>query len=89
LSFVKYDRVADQYRSSSHQQDDKDEGLPYQKINSSPSKKSLEDEIASLRIKMERAVWQEQSMTKDIVVKLSSMLDHKINEYMKIKLKKS
>lgn len=88
MSFAKYDQSVDQYRSSSHQKDDTD-GLPYQNTILSPTKKSLEDEISRLRMKMEQAVWQEQSLTTDVVVQLSSMLDHKINEYMKSKLKKS
>jgi hypothetical protein len=46
---------------------------------------SLEDEISNLRYKMEQAVTQEKSLTSELVVQLSSMLDHKINEYMKYK----
>lgn len=42
----------------------------------------LEEEIHSLRRKMEQMVMEGQEMTSDAVVELSTMLDHKINEYM-------
>lgn len=47
---------------------------------------SLEEEISGLRNTMEIAVGQEKSFTSDRVVQLSSMLDRKINEYMKCKM---
>lgn len=44
---------------------------------------SLEAEIQLLRNRMEKLFLQEQSFTSDIVIEISSLLDLKINEYMK------
>lgn len=44
---------------------------------------SLEDEIRILRSKMEQLFLQEKSFTSDNVIEISSLLDLKINEYMK------
>ncbi len=44
---------------------------------------SLEDEIRMLRSKMEQIFREEKSFTSDIVIEISSLLDLKINEYMK------
>lgn len=44
---------------------------------------SLEDEIRILRCKMEQLFLQEKSFTSDNVIEISSLLDLKINEYMK------
>ncbi|MNO80241.1 Spo0E like sporulation regulatory protein [compost metagenome] len=44
---------------------------------------SLEDEIRILRAKMEQLFLQEKSFTSDNVIEISSLLDLKINEYMK------
>nr|WP_229729850.1 MULTISPECIES: aspartyl-phosphate phosphatase Spo0E family protein [Paenibacillus] len=43
----------------------------------------LEDEIRMLRSKMEQIFMQEKSFTSDVVIEISSLLDLKINEYMK------
>lgn len=50
---------------------------------SSSSAVTLEDEIQFLRIQMEQMVLQEQSFTSDTVIQISSLLDLKINEYMR------
>ncbi|OPA76783.1 hypothetical protein BVG16_16575 [Paenibacillus selenitireducens] len=50
---------------------------------------ALEDEIQFLRLKMEEIVLLEQSFTSDNVILISSMLDVKINEYMKINPRKA
>ncbi|MCJ8013342.1 aspartyl-phosphate phosphatase Spo0E family protein [Paenibacillus sp. KQZ6P-2] len=50
---------------------------------------SLEDEILMLRMKMEQIFLQEQSFTSEIVIEISSLLDLKINEYMKLSPKKN
>lgn len=50
---------------------------------SSPQSASLEDEIHQLRSKMEKIFLQEKSFTSDIVIEISSLLDLKINEFMK------
>lgn len=44
---------------------------------------SLEDEIRVLRSRMEQLFLQENSLTSDNVIEISSLLDLKINEYMK------
>jgi hypothetical protein len=49
-----------------------------------PFAKVLEDEIHDLRKKMEQLVDQESSFTSEAVVEMSSILDCKINEYMKL-----
>nr|WP_244903473.1 Spo0E family sporulation regulatory protein-aspartic acid phosphatase [Paenibacillus aquistagni] len=43
----------------------------------------LEQEIRVLRKQMEQMFQQEQSFTADNVIEISSLLDLKINEYMK------
>jgi hypothetical protein len=47
----------------------------------------LEDEIRLLRNRMERIFMEEKSFTADIVVEISSLLDLKLNEYMRIRNK--
>jgi hypothetical protein len=42
----------------------------------------LEEEIHSLRLKLEQMVVEGKEMTSDAVVELSTILDSKINEYM-------
>lgn len=54
------------------------------KLSPSPLK-SLEDEIYSLRKKMELTFVQEKSLSSDPVMEISRLLDLKINEYMKKK----
>lgn len=54
-----------------------------------PRMVSLEEEITTLRHKMEQAVWRENSLTSESVVNLSRMLDNKINQFMKHKLKRN
>ncbi|WP_416367224.1 aspartyl-phosphate phosphatase Spo0E family protein [Paenibacillus sanfengchensis] len=51
----------------------------------SPQAISLEDEIHLLRSKMEMLFQQENSFTSDIVIEISSLLDLKINEFMRIR----
>jgi hypothetical protein len=43
----------------------------------------LEEEIHSLRCMLERMVIEGRAMTSDAVIELSTLLDSKINEYMK------
>lgn len=52
-----------------------------------PPSLSLEVEIDDLRRKMEQLVNEEMSFTSDAVVEMSSLLDRKINEYMKLQRK--
>lgn len=44
-------------------------------------KSSLEEEIRKLRAQMVRAAQEEASFTSDIVIRISMLLDEKINEY--------
>ncbi|MDQ0191932.1 aspartyl-phosphate phosphatase Spo0E family protein [Paenibacillus wynnii] len=53
------------------------------KGDASERRLSLEDEIRILRHKMEQLFLQEKSLTSDNVIEISSLLDLKINEYMK------
>lgn len=53
------------------------------KTTDSAKNVSLEDEILMLRNKMEQIFMQEQSFTSEVVIEISSLLDLKINEYMK------
>ncbi|GAA0133537.1 hypothetical protein YSY43_03770 [Paenibacillus sp. YSY-4.3] len=49
----------------------------------SPQALTLEDEIQLLRTRMEEIFLEEKSFTSDIVIEISSLLDLKINEFMK------
>ncbi|WP_210088944.1 aspartyl-phosphate phosphatase Spo0E family protein [Paenibacillus turicensis] len=49
----------------------------------SPQGVSLEEEIRLLRKWMERLVDEEQSFTTEVVIAISTLLDLKINEFMK------
>ncbi|WP_019638428.1 aspartyl-phosphate phosphatase Spo0E family protein [Paenibacillus fonticola] len=49
----------------------------------SPQAVTLEDEIQLLRTKMEEIFLEEKCFTSDIVIEISSLLDLKINEFMK------
>ncbi|GAB6926806.1 hypothetical protein JCM10914A_07890 [Paenibacillus sp. JCM 10914] len=53
-----------------------------------PQELTLEDEIHMLRRKMEQIFLEEQSFTSEIVIEISSLLDLKINEYMRANPKK-
>lgn len=65
---------------------------PFKIAKKSPASTSslilLEEEIHSLRRKLEQMVLEGKEMTSDSVVELSSSLDLKINEYMN-RVKKS
>lgn len=54
-----------------------------QTIDSSEREFTLEDEISWLRSQMEQIFVREQSFTSEIVIEVSSLLDLKINEYMR------
>jgi hypothetical protein len=54
----------------------------YRPIKSSSPEQFLEEEIYFLRRRMEQMFMQEQSLTSESVIEVSSLLDHKINEYM-------
>ncbi|MBO2943511.1 aspartyl-phosphate phosphatase Spo0E family protein [Paenibacillus sp. F411] len=56
--------------------------------DSEPQDISLEEEIHLLRQRMEQIFLEEQSFTSEIVIEISSLLDLKINEYMKAQPKK-
>jgi hypothetical protein len=67
---------------------EKQSPLTYKARKNSPESNSLEEEILQLRKTMENLALQEQSLTSDLVVQISRLLDEKINEYMR-KSKKS
>jgi hypothetical protein len=54
----------------------------YRQFKTVTPEQFLEDEIYFLRRRMEQMFNQEQSLTSDSVIELSSLLDLKINEYM-------
>ncbi|MEK8212305.1 MULTISPECIES: aspartyl-phosphate phosphatase Spo0E family protein [unclassified Paenibacillus] len=58
------------------------------KADASTRKLSLEDEIQALRSRMEQLFMQEKSFTSDIVIEISSLLDLKINEYMRGRMRR-
>ncbi|WP_397386761.1 aspartyl-phosphate phosphatase Spo0E family protein [Paenibacillus sp. MMS20-IR301] len=58
-------------------------GLRPPKGDANARRLSLEDEIQDLRSRMEQLFMQEKSFTSDNVIEISSLLDLKINEYMK------
>lgn len=58
-------------------------------VSQSSKMLSLEDEINLLRNLMEQTVGKEKSLKSEMVVRISTLLDHKINEYMKLKLKRA
>lgn len=49
----------------------------------SRTKDTLEDEISSLRLRMEKSVLQGNALTSEKVIQISTLLDEKINQYMK------
>ncbi|WP_342565169.1 aspartyl-phosphate phosphatase Spo0E family protein [Paenibacillus sp. FSL R7-0345] len=55
----------------------------YSVTDAAAHKQSLEDEILSLRSRMEQIFVQEKSFTSELVIEISCLLDLKINEYMK------
>ena len=57
------------------------------KTMNNPSLLDLEQEIRMLRRQMELMFQEEQSFTADNVIEISSILDVKINEYMKSSVK--
>lgn len=63
-------------KNSNHWMDEEDRAT-------SPQALTLEDEIHQLRCKMEKIFLEEKSFTSDIVIEISSLLDLKINEFMK------
>lgn len=56
---------------------------PNQRKNPHPPNLSLEEEIHILRTRMEKTIKNENSLTSEIVIQISRLLDEKINEYMR------
>jgi hypothetical protein len=54
----------------------------YRRMKVATPEQFLEDEIYFLRRRMEHMFNQEQSLISESVIEISSLLDHKINEYM-------
>lgn len=80
MCYVEYNLAFDM---SSYIAEGKDSNRCNNSRLSSPEAVSLEDEIHILRSKMERIFSQEKSFTSDNVIEISSLLDLKINEFMK------
>lgn len=77
----------DQVESTCRQRFEHDDTQQNSKQTVAPQsdKPSLEDEIYILRNKMVQTICIEESLTSASVVEQSSILDRKINEYMKLK----
>lgn len=80
---------ADYYLSSYGGKCGSGSGLPRAKGDANARRLSLEDEIQMLRSRMEQLFMQEKSFTSDNVIAISSLLDLKINEYMRGRPRKS
>lgn len=76
------------YRGDTAAEDDNHEKWSLDSDESVTHDLTLEEEIHRLRLKMEEIFLQEQSFTSDIVIEISSLLDLKINEYMRSHPKK-
>ncbi|KIL38037.1 hypothetical protein SD70_28955 [Gordoniibacillus kamchatkensis] len=55
---------------------------PFARNRKSKAQIALEEEIHSLRCRLEQMVVEGRTMTSDAVVEVSMLLDRKINEYM-------
>ncbi|MEK3733909.1 MULTISPECIES: aspartyl-phosphate phosphatase Spo0E family protein [Paenibacillus] len=83
-----YDYELSNYRGDFMAEDNQHGKWSIKSAKSTPQEITLEDEIHMLRQKMEQIFMEEQSFTSDIVIEISSLLDLKINEYMKTYPKK-
>lgn len=83
-----YDYELSNYRGDFMAEDNQHGKWSIKSAKSTPQEIALEDEIHMLRQKMEQIFMEEQSFTSDIVIEISSLLDLKINEYMKTYPKK-
>lgn len=77
--------IADYYLPSYGGEFSLGNGKRTSKGDSSERRLSLENEIMILRQRMEQLFLQEKSFTSDNVIEISSLLDLKINEYMKVR----
>jgi hypothetical protein len=64
-------------------ENDSDQRWLIKTAKKSSSASPLEEEIYSLRCMLEQMVLEGRLMTSDAVIELSTILDSKINEYMK------
>ena len=81
MACLEYSGLAQfKYKYPKHNSDEERLGSPdhttFQEI-------SLAEEIYLLRSRMEQLVLQEKSFTSEVVIEISSLLDLKINAYMK------
>lgn len=83
-----YDYELSNYRGDCTAEDNQHGKWSIKSAKSTPQEITLEDEIRMLRQKMEQIFMEEKSFTSDIVIEISSLLDLKINEYMKTYPKK-
>ncbi|WP_438446567.1 aspartyl-phosphate phosphatase Spo0E family protein [Gorillibacterium sp. sgz5001074] len=83
MAFAEY--VCRSYRGSMLVRDPNHSTKWAYRLSSKPSPSaSLEEEIYSLRKKMEQLALKEQCLTAPKVVEISTILDKKLNEYMGI-----
>ncbi|MFD0697377.1 aspartyl-phosphate phosphatase Spo0E family protein [Paenibacillus sp. GCM10027628] len=81
MAFMEYQLST--YRKHLHiRENDSEQRWLFKHAKKSNSLTSLEEEIHSLRRMLEQMVVDGRAMTSDSVVELSTVLDHKINEYM-------
>lgn len=62
--------------------------LSYRNRNKMSPEELLKEEIYILRTLMEKTAENEQSFTSEMVVRISSLLDKKINEYYRLTIDK-
>lgn len=84
---LEYRQVAFTSQPMIRESGSKSSSSPYHKRKRMNPVNILEEEIHLLRTLMEKTAEDEQSFTSEMVVLISSMLDKKINEYMKLNLK--
>jgi hypothetical protein len=82
VAFLEYQ--LNPYRNHMHlRENDSDQRWLIKSAKKSSSASHLEEEIYSLRSMLEQMVIEGRLMTSDAVIELSTILDSKINEYMK------
>jgi hypothetical protein len=82
VAFLEYQ--LNPHRNHMHlRENDSDQRWLIKTAKKSSSASPLEEEIYSLRCMLEQMVLEGRLMTSDAVIELSTILDSKINEYMK------
>jgi hypothetical protein len=82
VAFLEY-QLSRPYRDHMHlRENDSEQRWLFKTAKNTAPHAQLEEEIHSLRRKLEQMVFEGRPMTSDAVIELSSILDSKINEYM-------